>query len=158
MLIKEKKLQEYKKKKGINKIGKNSDIDSIVKDQSLPSWKYGIEFKTYKDTFEVRKKDINHNLTQSTYQKKISNLNTLQPLNNSEENLNSNSSNILSSKKNPFLSFDVNVRHNVNERLEIFNPNTAFSVCDDFCYKHRLPEEKKQYLYKLINEKMQEFN
>ena len=156
----EKKLQEYKKKKGINKLGKNSDIDSIIKDQSLPSWKYGIEIKTHKDTFDVRKKSMkNNNLTSSTYQKKISTLNTIQHFNNSEDNFYSEvNSNLLSSKRNPLIMFEVNVRDNLTERLEIFNLESAFNVCDDFCVKHKLPEEKKQYLYKLISEKMKEIN
>jgi len=54
--------------------------------------------------------------------------------------------------------FEVSVRDNMNERLEIFNIDSAFSVCDEFCLKHKLPEEKKQYLYKLISEKMNEIN
>lgn len=100
-----------------------------------------------------------NNLTTSSYQKKISTLNTIQHFTNSEENLFSEvNSNVLSSKRNPCIMFEVNVRDKMNERLEIFNLDSAFSVCDDFCLKHELPEEKKQYLYKLISEKLKEIN
>ena len=78
-------------------------------------------------------------------------------LNNLEYNPDSNiNSGQVTSKSSPFILFEVNVRDNVNERLEIYDSSTAFKVCDDFCLRHKLPHEKKEFLYKLINEKLQE--
>jgi len=158
----EKKLNEYKVKRGLNKIKANSNIQDIIKEDNFPSMKYGIEHKTYKDTFDNRKKQSK---TASAFSnatvKKQSLLNSVNSRNNTEgnmennENMNSMSMNS-TIRRSPIILFEVNVKENVQERLEIFDIESAFKVCDAFCLKFGLPDEKKEFLYKLINEKIYE--
>jgi hypothetical protein len=51
----EKKLCELQKKKGVNNFKNVSNIEEMIKKEEHTPMKFGIESKTYKDTFEVRK-------------------------------------------------------------------------------------------------------
>ena len=142
--------------KGLNKIKNNSNMEEILKEQSFPTWKSGIEHKTYKDTFDVRKKQNSSvSKANNTTYKKTSVMNSMNNLNKTEaDNEVNNLIDNMSSKRNPLILFEVNVRDNIQERLEIYEFDHAFRDCDAFCTKYNLPAEKKEFLYKLIEEKI----
>jgi len=51
----EKKLCELQKQKGVNNFKNVANIEEMIKKEEHTPWHFGIEAKTYKDTFEVRK-------------------------------------------------------------------------------------------------------
>lgn len=82
-------------------------------------------------------------------------LNTLQSHQNTDENTEMNLSPIIS-KRNPFLVLDVNIRDDFSQRLEIQDAESALQVCDEFCERNQLGEERKQFLYNLVNQRLGE--
>ena len=149
---------QYKLKNGLNKIKNNTNIKEIIKEKSVPSWKNGIENKTYKDTFDNRRKQNNSACyAYIDLNKKASVVSTMNNFNKTDVNSeNNNLTDSNYSQKNPLIVFEVNVRDNENERLEIYEYKNVYKDCDAFCLKFKLLKEKKEYLYKLINDKIQD--
>lgn len=47
----EKKISEIQKQTGITNLNQINNIDNLLKENNAPSWNFGLEKKTYKDTF-----------------------------------------------------------------------------------------------------------
>jgi hypothetical protein len=144
----DKKIQEYKLNKGLNKI---KDVNIIREDTNLlPAMKNSLEKKTNKDTFEhlineaskkkkKQKKNIYHKDYENTLQNEFSSPVTTNRANNNQT---------------PLIVFDVNISDNKQEQLKIFNLSTAIDSTNEFCEKYNLTQEKRDFLYKLINKKI----
>ena len=51
----ERKICDIQKKKGINNLKNFKNIEELLKDEKVPSFKFGLETKRDKETFESRK-------------------------------------------------------------------------------------------------------
>ena len=52
----------------------------------------------------------------------------------------------LNEERDPKLYVDVNIGKNGMERITVFDGDTAESLADDFCKKHKLGEEMNEKL------------
>ena len=68
-------MAELQKKKGVNNFKNVSNIEDMIKKEEHVPMKFGIETKTFKDTFEIRKlqEKKDNNFKQSTVINKSTN-------------------------------------------------------------------------------------
>jgi hypothetical protein len=62
----------------------------------------------------------------------------------------------LTSSNFPIFILDINIDDLQKEKLEVYNNDNPDEVSAQFCEKHKLDEDKKVYLKKLIEDKLNE--
>jgi hypothetical protein len=62
----------------------------------------------------------------------------------------------MKSSQFPLLYLDINIDNNKFEKMEIYEKDDPVALAESFATKYSLNEEKKLFLQKLIEEKMNE--
>ena len=128
----EKKIIDIQMKKGMNNIRNFKYIDELLKEEIETDFKFTLETKCNKDTFDTRKL-LNQNHFSSP--KSLSTTtNTLIP--------------------KPIILLSINIDYNKQEKLEIFSKDDPKIVAQNFSKKHNLNDLKREFLQKLIEDKI----
>ena len=138
----EKKICEVQKKKGINNLKNLKNIEELLKEDNLPGFKFILEAKRDKDTFDTYK--VSHNFSPKSSliltECKLYFLNDL----------------VNKVSHAPLLYLDVNIDNDKQEKIEIFSNDDPNLVAEAFAKKHSLSDEKKIFLQRLIEDKLNE--